>query len=72
MTGISANTSVAPTCRNGSCELVAELLFPCPSLTSVYVAISATSRLGQGPPSNPITIGNNITLTINALINNVN
>lgn len=56
-TGISENMIVAATCLDGACKLLVNLPFSCSLSTSVDVMVSAISRLGQGPPSNPISIG---------------
>ena len=56
-TGMSANVIVAATCMDGACKLLANLPFSCSSSTSIDVSVSVINRLGQGPPSNPISIG---------------
>ena len=56
-TRISGNIIMTATCTDGACELFVNLSFSCALFTNIDVTVSAISKLGQGPPSNPILIG---------------
>ena len=57
----SGTTTLTPSCVDSFCEYVVNVTSSlCSPLSTIVVALSALNRLGQGPPSNPTIIGNNV------------